>query len=89
MVRDGGEVRFAVTDGGASLPVVFSGILARPLPRGPGRHRHRHASRAAPSSPARSSPSHDESYMPKEVADALKEQGLFRYGGGVAEKPGS
>ena len=27
---------------------------------------------------------HDESYMPKEVADALKEQGLFRYGGGVA-----
>jgi cytochrome c-type biogenesis protein CcmE len=32
---------------------------------------------------------HDESYMPKEVADALKEQGLFRYGGGVAPKPDS
>ena len=30
---------------------------------------------------------HDESYMPKEVADALKEQGLFRYG--RRDRPGS
>ena len=32
---------------------------------------------------------HDESYMPKEVADALKEQGLFRYGAGVSPDSGS
>ena len=32
---------------------------------------------------------HDESYMPKEVADALKEQGMFRYGGGVGADPGA
>ena len=27
VAREGGEVRFAVTDGGASMPVVFAGIL--------------------------------------------------------------
>ena len=32
---------------------------------------------------------HDESYMPKEVADALKEQGMFHYGGGVGGDSGS
>jgi cytochrome c-type biogenesis protein CcmE len=31
---------------------------------------------------------HDESYMPKEDADALKEQGLYRFGGGVSPEPG-
>ena len=64
VVREAGEVRFVVTDGGASVPVSFSGILPD-LAR------------------------HDESYMPKEVADALKEQGLFRYGGGVEPDSGS
>ena len=32
---------------------------------------------------------HDESYMPKEVADSLKKQGLFRYGEGVSPEPDS
>ena len=31
---------------------------------------------------------HDESYMPKEVADALKEQGLFRGDEGAAAEAG-
>jgi cytochrome c-type biogenesis protein CcmE len=32
---------------------------------------------------------HDETYMPREVADALKEQGLFKYGEGIPPAPDS
>ena len=56
---------------------------ARPLPRGPGRDRHRQiedGTFVASEILAK----HDERYMPKEVADALKEQGMFH-----PEGPGS
>lgn len=79
---DGHEVRFTVTDGGASLPVVFSGILPDLFREGQGVITTGEIEGdvfVASEVLAR----HDESYMPKEVADALKEQGLFRFGGGV------
>ena len=87
MARDGGEVRFTVTDGGASVPVVFAGILPDLFREGQGviaTGRLEGGTFTATEVLAR----HDESYMPKEVADALKEQGLFRYGDGVSPKPG-
>ena len=88
VVREGGTVRFAVTDGGATVPVRFSGILPDLFREGQGviaTGSLESGVFAASEVLAR----HDESYMPKEVADALKEQGLFRYGGGVDSDPGS
>jgi cytochrome c-type biogenesis protein CcmE len=88
VARDGGEVRFTVTDGGASQAVVFAGIPPDLFREGQGviaTGRLEDGVFVASEVLAR----HDESYMPKEVADALKEQGLFRYGGGVDPDPGS
>ncbi len=84
----GGEIRFTVTDGGASLPVVFAGIPPDLFREGQGviaTGTLVDGTFVATEVLAR----HDESYMPKEVADALKEQGLLRYGGGVSPDPGS
>jgi cytochrome c-type biogenesis protein CcmE len=88
VVRDGRSVRFVVTDGGARVPVTFSGLLPDLFREGQGVI----ATGALDGDTFTATEvlaRHDESYMPKEVAEALKEQGLFRYGGGVAEKPGS
>ncbi len=75
-------MRFRVTDGGAATAVAFTGILPDLFREGQGviaTGRLDGDTFVATEVLAR----HDESYMPKEVADALKEQGLFRYGGGV------
>jgi cytochrome c-type biogenesis protein CcmE len=88
VVREAGEVRFVVTDGGASVTVSFPGILPDLFREGQGviaTGTLEGGVFAASEVLAR----HDESYMPKEVADALKEQGVFRYGGGVSPDPGS
>ena len=88
VVRDGGSVRFVVTDGGARVPVTFAGLLPDLFREGQGviaTGTLEGDTFAATEVLAR----HDESYMPKEVADALKEQGLFRYEGGVEPDPGS
>jgi cytochrome c-type biogenesis protein CcmE len=82
----GAEVRFVVTDGGATTPVAFEGILPDLFREGQGviaTGRLEDGVFVASEVLAR----HDESYMPKEVADALKEQGLYRYGGGVNPEP--
>ena len=81
VVRDGSEVRFAVTDGGASLPVVFAGIPPDLFREGQGvvaTGRMQGGTFVASEILAK----HDEQYMPKEVADALKEQGHFHPGDG-------
>ena len=88
LTRDGDRVRFVVTDGGATVPVVFTGLLPDLFREGQGviaTGRMEGAEFAASEVLAR----HDESYMPKEVADALKEQGVFRYGDGVSPDPGT
>jgi cytochrome c-type biogenesis protein CcmE len=88
VLRDGGGVRFAVTDGGASLPVVFAGIPPDLFREGQGviaTGRMEGGTFVASEILAK----HDEQYMPKEVADALKEQGLFRRGEGPSPKPES
>ena len=82
------ESHFDVSDGDALMPVTYTGIL-------PDLFRENQAVVATGrmdgdrfvAEVVLAKP--DETYMPKEVADALKEQGVFRYGSGVAEDPGS
>jgi cytochrome c-type biogenesis protein CcmE len=87
VIRGEGEaVRFVVTDGGATTPVVFAGILPDLFREGQGvvtTGMLEDGVFVASEVLAR----HDESYMPKEVAEALKEQGLFQHGGGINPTP--
>jgi cytochrome c-type biogenesis protein CcmE len=79
VAREGGEVRFEVTDGGAAVRVVFAGIPPDLFREGQGviaTGRLENGTFVASEILAK----HDEQYMPKEVADALKEQGVFRDG---------
>jgi len=88
VVKDGGEVRFAVTDGGARLPVTFRGIPPDLFLEGQGvvaTGTIEGGTFVASEILAK----HDERYMPREVADALKAQGMFHPDGTPAEKPGS
>ena len=88
VAREGGEVRFQVTDGGASLSVVFAGIPPDLFREGQGviaTGRLENGTFVASEILAK----HDEQYMPKEVADALKEQGVFREGSGPSPEPES
>jgi cytochrome c-type biogenesis protein CcmE len=74
---DAGEtVRFDVTDGGATIPVVYTGILPDLFGDGQGmvgQGRYVNGTFEAVEILAR----HDETYMPKEVIEALKEQGQY------------
>jgi cytochrome c-type biogenesis protein CcmE len=88
VVKDGGEVRFEVTDGGATLPVVFKGIPPDLFREGQGvvaTGEIEGGTFVASEILAK----HDENYMPKEVADALKDQGLFHPDDAAGAKPGS
>ncbi|MBB5223128.1 cytochrome c-type biogenesis protein CcmE [Amaricoccus macauensis] len=88
VVKDGGEVRFEVTDGGATLPVVFKGIPPDLFREGQGvvaTGEIESGTFVASEILAK----HDENYMPKEVADALKDQGLFHPDDAAGAKPGS
>ena len=75
--RSSGEtVRFEVTDGGASVPVVYTGILPDLFGENQGmvgQGRYVNGTFEAIEILAR----HDETYMPKEVIDALKDQGIY------------
>jgi len=76
---EGTQVRFRVTDGGASVPVEYIGVLPDLFEEGQGMvglgsfdgQTFRATEILA---------KHDEEYMPKEVVDALKEQGVYEDG---------
>ncbi|MBT9368580.1 cytochrome c maturation protein CcmE [Rhizobium sp. CSW-27] len=79
----GSTVSFKVTDGHASVPVRYTGILPDLFREGQGvvtegvfdtAHDFRADTVLA---------KHDENYMPKEVADRLKEQGVWKEGEGA------
>lgn len=73
----GAEIRFAVTDGGASVPVKYVGVLPDLFGEDQGMvglGSYDGATFHATEILAK----HDESYMPKEVIDALKEQGVYQ-----------
>ncbi len=77
LVRGQGEqVSFAVTDGGASVQVVYTGILPDLFNEGEGvvaQGNYINGRFEAVEILAK----HDETYMPAEVLDALKEQGVY------------
>lgn len=77
VVRNGETISFRVTDGGASVPVVFTGILPDLFSEGTGMI----ATGALVNGTFQATEilaKHDEDYMPKEVSDALKEQGVYQ-----------
>ena len=74
---DGETVRFSVTDGGASVPVTFTGILPDLFKENEGMvgtGSYVDGVFVATEILAK----HDETYMPKAVVDALKEQGVYQ-----------
>ena len=79
LVRGDGEtVRFSVTDGGASVPVAFTGVLPDLFKENEGMvgtGKYIDGVFVASEILAK----HDETYMPKEVVDALKEQGVYQH----------
>ncbi len=78
IVRGQGEtVRFVVTDGGESVPVAFTGVLPDLFSENEGMvgtGRYVNGVFEATEILAK----HDETYMPKEVMEALKEQGVYK-----------
>ena len=78
LVRGQGEtVSFSVTDGGASIPVQFTGVLPDLFGENQGMigtGSYVNGVFQATEILAK----HDETYMPKEVVDALKEQGVYQ-----------
>jgi cytochrome c-type biogenesis protein CcmE len=73
----GETVSFRVTDGGASIPVTYTGILPDLFAENQGmvgQGRYVDGTFQATEILAK----HDETYMPKEVIDALKEQGVYQ-----------
>ena len=79
LIRGGGEtITFRVTDGGASIPVTYTGILPDLFGAGEGMigtGRLIDGTFEATEILAR----HDETYMPAEVIDALEAQGVYRH----------
>jgi cytochrome c-type biogenesis protein CcmE len=78
IVRGQGEqIRFSVTDGGASIPVVYTGVLPDLFSENEGMvGTGRLVDGVFEASEILAK--HDETYMPAEVIDALKEQGIYK-----------
>ena len=77
LIKDGDKIAFVVTDRTNDVAVKFTGILPDLFSEGTGmiatgslKLKVFHATEILAK--------HDENYMPKEVADALKEQGVFQ-----------
>jgi cytochrome c-type biogenesis protein CcmE len=73
----GSSIRFDVTDGGASVPVVFTGVLPDLFSENEGMvgtGSYINGVFQATEILAK----HDEKYMPAEVVDALKAQGVYQ-----------
>jgi cytochrome c-type biogenesis protein CcmE len=71
-------VRFEVSDGSATLPVVFQGILPDLFREGQGVVAEGALDGAGVFKADTVLAKHDETYMPKDVADALKKQGHWK-----------
>jgi len=82
LVRGDGEtVRFRVTDGGAAVEVRYTGVLPDLFEENQGMvGTGSYADGVFIASEILAK--HDEDYMPKEVVDSLKEQGVYKEPGG-------
>jgi cytochrome c-type biogenesis protein CcmE len=86
VVRDGTQIQFAVTDGGADLAVQYRGLLPDLFRESQGIVAEGTLDNAGLFRADTVLAKHDENYIPREVADSLKKQGLWREGQGVAPK---
>jgi cytochrome c-type biogenesis protein CcmE len=75
------QVKFTVTDGNASMPVTFTGILPDLFREGQGVISEGKLDAAGVFKADTVLAKHDETYMPKDVADALKKQGHWKQEG--------
>jgi cytochrome c-type biogenesis protein CcmE len=75
------QVRFEVTDGNKSVPVSYTGILPDLFREGQGVVTEGALDGSGHFKADNVLAKHDESYMPKEVADALKKQGHWKSDG--------
>ncbi len=76
-----GTVRFALTDTAHEVSVVYKGILPDLFREGQGIVAQGTLDDGMVFQASEILAKHDENYMPKEVADALKEAGYWQHGG--------
>ena len=72
------SVRFEVTDGNQAIPVTYQGILPDLFREGQGVVAEGTLDNSGVFKADNVLAKHDETYMPKEVADALKKQGHWK-----------
>ena len=82
MRGDNLQVSFEVTDGNKSVAVSYTGILPDLFREGQGVVTEGAMNTAGTFKADSVLAKHDETYMPKEVADALKKQGHWKTDGG-------
>ena len=75
-------IKFEVTDGNRSIPVTYTGILPDLFREGQGVVTEGTLDPSGTFKADTILAKHDETYMPKEVADALKKQGHWKTEGG-------
>ncbi|MTJ79588.1 MAG: cytochrome c maturation protein CcmE [Telmatospirillum sp.] len=78
VVRQGDEVHFVVTDLQATLPVVYRGVLPDLFREGQGVVTEGKLDGQGTFRASEVLAKHDENYMPKEVADAIKKSGQWQ-----------
>ena len=78
--REGLQSRFGVTDGGADLSVVYTGVLPDLFREGQGVVAEGALDTGGIFRADTVLAKHDENYMPREVVDALKKQGVWQHG---------
>jgi cytochrome c-type biogenesis protein CcmE len=78
--RDGLEAKFEVTDGARGLQVVFRGVLPDLFREGQGVVAEGVLETSGLFRADTVLAKHDENYMPREVVDALKKQGVWKHG---------
>jgi cytochrome c-type biogenesis protein CcmE len=79
--REGLQARFEVTDGNASLPVLYVGALPDLFREGQGVVAEGAMEAGGTFRADTVLAKHDENYMPREVVDALKQQGVWQHEG--------
>jgi cytochrome c-type biogenesis protein CcmE len=82
---EGKSVTFQVTDGKADLPVSYTGLLPDLFKEGQGVVAEGALDAAGVFKADTILAKHDERYMPREVAEALKKQGVWQEGGPQAK----
>jgi cytochrome c-type biogenesis protein CcmE len=78
VVRDNATARFEITDGNQAIPVAYTGILPDLFREGQGVVAEGALDPGGLFKADAVLAKHDETYMPKEVADALKKQGHWK-----------